>query len=290
MELYKIYNPITANPFKCTDDYMEFEPCDTLKPYIRCFWGTKEIIEQEVKPECTIGVVTPDTCMDIIFTVDFTNNKISSSFCGINDRAFTTHNFFKEHKTLFLFAIRFYVWGVPMFAEESMRDTKNAFFDVGYHFSRLKKTIEPMLFETNDVYQLIPKVEKVLLEYYNEKHKNNIVLQAVCHMLKNKGNIQVGELRKELHISERQLERLFREYVGVTPKSLASMFRYQYLWNDIVYNRQFDVLDAVYQYGYSDQAHLCHDFKKYHSMNIVEAKKYAMENGGNLQEKTVYVS
>ena len=74
------------------------------------------------------------------------------------------------------------------------------------------------------------------------------------------------------------------EYVGVSPKSLASLVRYQYLWNDIVYNRQLDILDAVCKYGYSDQAHLCHDFKKYHSMNIADAKKYAMKNVGNIQE------
>lgn len=25
---------------------MEFEPCDALKPYVRCFWGTWQPIEQ----------------------------------------------------------------------------------------------------------------------------------------------------------------------------------------------------------------------------------------------------
>lgn len=289
MELYQIYNPITSTPFKCTEAYMEFEPCDALKPYIRCFWGTKKPIEQDVERDGTTGIVTPDTCMDIMFTVDFTNNKIYNGFCGIDDRTFTTYNLNKEYKTIFSFAIRFYAWGVAMFAEESMRDTKNAYLDVGCHFARLKKVIESILFEVHDMYQLIPKVEKVLLESYNEKHKNNLILQAIYHMLVHKGKIQVRELRQELYISERQLERLFREYVGVTPKSLASMVRYQYLWNDIVYNKQFDVLDAVCKYGYTDQAHLYHDFKKYHSMNIVEAKKYAIKNVGNIQEESVSI-
>ncbi len=289
MELHKIYNPITATPFKSTKDYMEFEPCDLLKPYIRCFWGTKQAIQQEAKNDCTMGIVTPDTCMDITYTVDFTNNKISNCFCGIDDRTFINSKFHKESSIIFLFGIRFYAWGVPMFAEESMRDTKNAFFNVGYHFSRIKKAIEPILFEINDMYQLIPKVEKMLLVNYNENHKNNNILQAIYHILQTKGKIQVSELRQELHFSERQLERLFGEYVGVTPKSMASMVRYQYLWNDIVYNRQFDTLDAVCKYGYSDQAHLYHDFKKYHSLNIKEAKSYALKDVGNIQENSVIV-
>lgn len=289
MELHKIYHPITSTPFQCNEEYMEFEPCEALKPYIRCFWGTKKPIEQGVERECVNGIVIPDTCMDIMFTVDFTNNKIYNGFCGIDDRAFTTHNVNEAHKTIFSFAIRFYAWGVAMFAEESMKDTKNAYLDVGCHFAKLKKAIEPILFEVNDAYQLIPKVEQVLLEYYHEKHKNNLILQAIYHMLRSKGKMQVRELRQELHISERQLERVFQEYVGATPKSLASMVRYQYLWNDIVYNKQFNVLDAVYKYGYTDQAHLCHDFKKFHSMNFAEAKKYAIKNVGNIQESSVII-
>ena len=287
MQLHKIYNPITATPFRCAKNHTEFEPCDALKPYIRCFWGTKEPMEQEVEKDGTVEIVTPDTCADIIFTVDFTKNKIYDQFCGIDDRTFTTCDGKKEKNKIFLFAIRFYPWGAAMFAEESLKDTKNAFFDVGYHFAKLKKAIEPVLFEVDDMAQLIPKVEKVLLKNYNEKHKNPLVLQAIHHMLMQKGKIQVRELGQELFISERQLERLFREYVGVSPKSLASMVQYQYIWNDVVYNGQFDILDAVCKYGYVDQAHLCHSFKKYHSMSLDEAKKYAMKHVGNIQEKAV---
>ncbi len=62
------------------------------------------------------------------------------------------------------------------------------------------------------------------------------------------------------------------------------MIRYQYLWNEIMFNKDFDILDAVAKYGYSDQPHLLSDFKKYHSMNIREAKAYALKNVGNLQD------
>ncbi len=84
------------------------------------------------------------------------------------------------------------------------------------------------------------------------------------------------DLTQEVLLGNRQLERLFLEYIGVSPKSLASMVRYQYLWSEILYNKDFNIMDAVYKYGYSDQAHLCHDFKKYHSMNMSDARKHAI--------------
>ncbi len=284
MKLHKIYSPITATPFACNDNYMEFIPGDALKPYIRCFWGTRGPVKQEKTNIETNGIVTPDTCMDIMFHVDFTDNRIDNSFCGINDRTFSTTNSNDREKTIFSFAIRFYAWSVPMFSEESMRDTRNAHFDAGYHFSKMKKEIESLLFDVSNVYELIPKVEKILMKHYNSRHENTLVLQAVEKILGSRGMLSVGELINNLHISDRQLERLFREYVGVTPKSLAAMVRYQCLWNDIVFSKQFDILDAVNKYGYSDQSHLYHDFKKYHSMNIAAAKRYAMQNVEKIQE------
>ena len=178
MKLHRIYNPITATPFKCTDDYMEFAPCDALKPYIRCFWGSMMPVVQAENTAPEPDIVIPDTCMDIIFTADFTNNSVDSSFCGIDERTFIT---------------------------------------------------------------------------------------------------------QRSQISSRQLERLYLEHIGVSPKSLAAMVRYQYLWNGLLSHNYFNIADASYQYGYSDQAHLCHDFRKYHSMSISDARKLAMQNVGNVQ-------
>jgi len=263
---------------------MEFIPCDALKPYIRCFWGTKKPVSQEKTYIKTNQIVVPDTCMDIMFQVDFTNNTIQNSFCGINDRTFSSTTYRDTEQTIFLFAIRFYAWSVPMFSEEKMCDTRNANFDVGYHFSKMKKEIEALLFDVSDMYDLIPKVEKILIKNYNSKHENTLVLQAVDEILRSRGTLRIDELKNTLYISSRQLERLFREYVGVSPKSLVSMVRYQYLWRDILFCEQLDMQDAVYKYRYSDQAHLYHDFKKYHSMNIADAKRYALQNVEKIQE------
>ena len=284
VELYNIYRPITATPFKNNEYYMEFAPCDALKPYIRCFWGTRRAVKQEKSDVVVKEIVTPDTCMDIIFTVDFTNNKIESTFHGIDDRTFPIYSVSNENKTTFTFAIRFYAWGVVAFSEESMRGTKNAFFDVGYHFSKIKNEIEKQLFDIADMHQLISVVERVLLKRLRDRYKNQTVLQAIYKIIANKGNILMIDLEREVLIGNRQLERLFNEYVGVSPKSLASMVRYQCLWSDLIYNKDFNPLDAVYKYGYSDQAHLCHDFKKYHSMSMVDARKFAMQNVGNIQD------
>ncbi|MDO5346177.1 MAG: helix-turn-helix domain-containing protein, partial [Lachnospiraceae bacterium] len=94
-------------------------------------------------------------------------------------------------------------------------------------------------------------------------------------MMEHRGNLKTLELAKELNISSRQMERVFDENMGVTPKKAASLIRYQYLWQEICFNPQFNIQDAVFQYGYTDQAHLLHDFKKFHGLPLGDAIKYA---------------
>lgn len=165
-----------------------------------------------------------------------------------------------------------------------MRGTCNVFFDVGQHFSKLKKQIEPLLYDVQSMTELILVVEKILIKNLQERHKNRLVFDAMAEIILKKGNLKAGELAKEMHICNRQLERLFQENIGVTPKKMASMVRYQNLWNDILYRQNCKISDLVYQYGYTDQAHLLRDFKRFHSMNLTEAKKHALKDVVFLQD------
>lgn len=276
MNLHQLYHPITATPFLCDESYMEFEPCRELKPYIRCFWGSRMPYWKRKTEIPAQTIVVPDTCMDIIFQVDFTNNRISGRFCGIDDRTFSSVDTGREERMLSTFAIRFYVWSAFLFAGESMADTKNGFFPVDHHFSGLKKKIEPLLFETVGMEERILLTQRYLLEHLYAERLQPVFAEAVEEMLQKKGNVEIGQMSKALHISNRHLERIFKENTGISPKQLASLVRYQYLWSDILFRPHLPILDAVAQYGYADQPHLLHDFKRFHTMNPAMARQYAL--------------
>lgn len=285
MKLHEIYHPLTATPFARNESYEEFEPCEELKPYVKCFWGSRlpyKLLKTDIP---TKGMVTPDTCMDIIFTVDFTNNRVAGKFCGIDDRTFETYDCNDTERLLSTFAIRFYAWSVIVFAEESMHDVKNGFFDAGYHFPGLQKAIEPILFDVVGMEDRIRLVQQYLLSHMHPERINSHMMDAVAQILQRKGNVEIGRLAREIHVSSRQLERIFREHIGISPKQLSSLIRYQYVWKDVLFHPQFQVLDAVCLYGYTDQSHLMHDFKRFHGMNFMEAKRYAVEHVAFLQEE-----
>lgn len=282
MDFYQIYRPLTAAPLSWDDTHREYEPCRALKPYIRCFWGSSRPYT-ETGTQHTSGIVIPDTCMDIIFNINYTKNCLKSRFCGINDASFCAAGRNAASCDVSTFAIRFYAWSAVLFSEEPMQSVKNGFFDAGIYFSQIKKEIESFLFEITSMEERIPLVERILLRHLNLERKNRIVTDCLAEMLRHEGRLPVDKLAGEVHVSQRQIERVFKENIGITPKKLSSLFRYQYVWRDALYNKDFCMQDAVFRFGYTDQAHLLKEFKKYHSATPREAVKLATENVAFLQ-------
>ena len=105
MQLSELYKPLTAHPFERTISYFEAEPCAALKPYIRCFWGT---VHPFFAPQNGVSdLVIPDTCCDVIFTVNHTEGTIDSAFCGTGDVSFASYSYTQKPHLRSVFAIRF---------------------------------------------------------------------------------------------------------------------------------------------------------------------------------------
>lgn len=277
-----IYHPLTATPFKRNAFYTEFSPCKELYSYIRCYWGTEHPL---VQVECGAPeLVIPDTCVDIIYYIDYTDNTVAGGFCGINDCSFYAYNSGTTGHMTATFAIRFYAWSAYVFADDSLKSTINGYFDVGSRFEWLDKMIKPQLLEPKTLQEKVSFVEKLLLKRLADAKENTVVNNTIQNILISKGFLDVSNLAKESFVSTRQLERLFHEYVGITPKKMSNLIRYQFLWRNILYEPDFDVLNAVHKYGYTDQSHLLREFKRYHSMSIHEAKTIAFKDVENIQD------
>lgn len=277
IRLNELYRPITATPFMSSCAYTEISPCEALAPYICCFWGTKQNITTIASNEIHNGLVIPDTCMDIILDINFTTNRVSNSFCGIQDKNFTTCSE-DISATVCTFAVRFYAWAVTLFSDDDMGAVLNAFVDTEHYFKRLKKELETQLLDGETITDRIAITENYLLRRLNKNRENTDVMNAIYKMIHSKGNTTIKKLTNYACISDRQLERLFKMHIGVSPKKLLNMIRYQYLLQDIVYNGNFDVHNAVFEYGFSDQAHLINEFKRYHTMTPLTARKFAFCN------------
>jgi len=88
------------------------------------------------------------------------------------------------------------------------------------------------------------------------------VQRAINLIRRTSGVISIEALARESCTSQRNLLDSFRQYVGASPKQLASMVRFNSLVKDYILNPK--VLDKkIAQYSYYDASHLYKDFTRY---------------------------
>ena len=76
----RMYVPLSSYGLRFDGEYTEIAPCPALAPYLRCFWGSLH-----ARRSCGGSRVIPDSCMDLIFEVNYTNNRVTGHFCGLDD-------------------------------------------------------------------------------------------------------------------------------------------------------------------------------------------------------------
>lgn len=270
LTLVNMYHPITATPFCNNESYREIPPCDALKPYIRCFWGDTKPMTSRPN-DGTIGLIIPDTCMDIIFDVNYTQNICTGIFCALDEHSYQITNRPQNEELTASFAIRFYAWSAIAFTEQDLRGSKNRTFQVEHFFERLKRELGPLLFDAPSLQEKAKIAEIFLLKHLTPNRIKSDFLNAVYYILSNEGRAKISDVCSYALLSEKQLERSFQYHMGISPKTFSSLVRYQFLWQGMVLSPKFNTLDAVEKYGYTDQSHLLRDFKNRHLITPTDA-------------------
>ena len=259
--LTQLYHPIVARPFE-QEIYREIPPCAALRPYIRCFW------EQDGS-RSDPWLVVPDTCADLIFRVS-QDGKVQHYFCGIGDAPFWSQPPANGDRT---FGVRFYGWSAALFAGETLRGTANGLFATEAYFPWVTKALLERLASCPPE-KTAALLEQALCSRLETLCPDGNFMQAVYRILSSGGNLSLRDLSLETALSARQLERLFSQNLGLSPKKLAELVRYQLLWQQML-RPGFDPLDAVERYGFYDQSHLLHAFKRYHGLSPAQALRLA---------------
>ena len=86
-------------------------------------------------------------------------------------------------------------------------------------------------------------------------------MQAAQQIYQSFGTIQIAELAEQLNLSTRTLERQFAQEVGLSPKTLARVVRFDEANTRIRMNPAVSMADLTFELGFSDQAHLTREFK-----------------------------
>lgn len=155
---------------------------------------------------------------------------------------------------------------------------RNRAYAVGEFFGNLEEKLTPLLLRASTMAERIEMVQTELLKRLEINSADSKLLNAISYMLETDCRAKISDICRYTAVSPRQLERIFNTQIGVSPKVFSSLLRYQLLWQELMFQGNPDILDAVEKYGFTDQSHLLRDFKKHHFMTPGEAVRYARKN------------
>lgn len=85
---------------------------------------------------------------------------------------------------------------------------------------------------------------------------------AVDIILERNGVVGIDSLSKKCGMSKRHLERLFKLKIGLSPKLLARIIRFSYIFKNVEKSGP-SWIDLAFKSGYFDQSHFIRDFKEF---------------------------
>jgi AraC-like DNA-binding protein len=107
----------------------------------------------------------------------------------------------------------------------------------------------------------IKVLEDLLTERLSVDSGEDIFVRQACnYLVHSEGQYSVTDLAKLIGFSERQLERKFKRQVGLSPKRLSRILRFQKFLQIAQNSKSLTLTDAALACGYFDQSHFIKDF------------------------------
>jgi len=110
----------------------------------------------------------------------------------------------------------------------------------------------------------IALIQTALTHLLQENEKEYALLDHTLDLLaQTHGMLRVQELAAHLGYTKRYLDRLFQEHVGVSPKSLASILRFQVVYQGWMQHQSPPFFRDQWPAYYYDQSHFIKEFKRF---------------------------
>jgi AraC-like DNA-binding protein len=244
--------------------YREIQPTAALARFVECFWTLEsDAGAAATQPERLL----PDGCVELIlnfgerFREHKDNGKSERQPQHLLVGQMTRPILITPTGSVQLLGIRFHPGGTFPFFRIPMQELTNRVTDLEALSSEFQNDLVRCAEETSSLLK-VAAVEKLLVERVRSCKHDSRLVSLVTKLVQNGGQVSVDQLATDAGVSSRQLERRFLLEVGIGPKLLGRILRFQQIFRAV--DRHDEGWAAVAAgCGYYDQAHLIRDFREF---------------------------
>lgn len=240
--------------------FQRVEPSNSLREFIECYWF--------IDATCTQAngyqeFLHPDGGMGLIF-----NYGDTLSFNGEQKQTHTSLDG-ATTRTIELglggcinaVGIRFKPAGASVFMGLPLSELKNHQLDVTDVKLKHLSGLYNILPSQKTLFTKIMAIEHALMKSRQEdKHISHLVHAAIDGITRTRGALAMNDLAKQLNLSQRKLERLFKAQLGLSPGEFAKTVRVEHARHSLK-NTDISFADLACHLGFYDQAHFVKSFK-----------------------------
>lgn len=241
--------------------FTKIDPHPTLKPLIECYW-----MMQSDDPSPKIEKIIPDGYTEIIFNYGNVykakmNNDWELQSPNLLAGQISRYFYLQNTGLTASFAIKLKPAALTQLFNLNMNDYLDKIVDLDAFpnalLAGLKQEFLPFKNESH--------LKEILDGHFIRLSKNaieNPLEDSLNFIFSSKGMATVAELSETANLGERQLERLFKKYVGLSPKYYSRIIRFNYIF-ELIRSHNYSWAEIVYHSGYYDQSHFIKNFKAF---------------------------
>jgi len=141
---------------------------------------------------------------------------------------------------------------------QPMNELVNDLFSFEDCFGEEGKQLQTQITDLPDSYDKVAHLQTFLLRKIRASIRaNSIVDYAINELTIRHGLIGIRELERKTGYTKRYLDLLFKEHVGIAPKALSTILRFQHFYKGME-NGKKSIYDLYY-----DESHFIREFKRY---------------------------
>ena len=244
--------------------YRELKPTPSLQPFVECFWTLENDGSIGLSPPERI---LPDGCVELILNFADRFLQHDAVQTKLQPRNFlvgqmTGPILISATGRVELLAIRFQPGGTRPFIKTQAHEFTDRVTELGAVSSRFERDLLQACAPAPTLSRKIAATEILLNALVTKTKLDSQPLALAASIINYRGVVSVDKLASQAGISSRQLERRFLSEVGISPKLLARIVRFQQVFRAVDQSNPAWA-DVALSCGYYDQAHLIRDFKQF---------------------------
>ena len=246
-------------------EYFETQPSPRLAGFIRCFWAIRSDFGSGT-PE----PVLPDGCPEIVFNLAdrfvriHADGSLETQPLVIISGQLRSSISIMSTGRVDLFGVRFNPAGAFPVLQIPLSELRDRVEALDLLIGSEAAEIWEMMAEADGFEDRMRIFESFCLRSLGGLSTDDDLPRRLSDIItERRGQISVSELCSMSGLAERTLERTFKRFVGLPPKTFACIVRFQNLVRRIERSESATLLDTALDFGYYDQSHMIREFREF---------------------------